>query len=86
MKNRYNLLVYQGLSALVFFFLFIGITAFTSVESFSQTQSTPPYGISLEEWERLQTPPDPGGIGISQLPEGADLFTNGGFETGDFTA
>jgi hypothetical protein len=85
MNYFYNLLVYKVLSTLVFFFVFVVAFAITSVESFSQTQITPPYGISLEEWEQLQTIPDPNGTGISQITDGVDVFDNGGFETGDFT-
>jgi len=85
MNYFYNLLVYKVLSTLVFFFVFVVSTVITSVESFSQTQNTPPYGISLEEWEQLQTIPDPDGTGISQITDGVDVFDNGGFETGDFT-
>jgi len=85
MKYYYNLPVFKVISSLIFFFVFVVSTVIISDESFPQTQSTPPYGISIEEWEQLQTLPDANEIGISQITDGDDVFVNGGFETGFFT-
>jgi hypothetical protein len=70
-------------NAIIYIALFI-FAFFSSDILYSQSLDSPPYGMSVENWERIQKLPSYNLNGSSDI-SGGGIITNGGFEAGDFT-